>query len=115
MVPEADTVYAPEDAEIAMVFDTKHAVGLVTKDGVEILIHIGIDTVELNGEGFTAHVKAGDKVQKGDKLVTFDRKKIAEKGYDTTIAVLVTNADQFDKVIAIPGKAGLKDACIEVQ
>lgn len=115
VVPEADTVYAPEDAEIAMVFDTKHAVGFVTKDGVEILIHIGIDTVELNGEGFTAHVKAGDKVKKGDKLVTFDKAMLVEKGYDTTIAVLVTNADQFDRVIAIPGKAALKDACIEVQ
>lgn len=115
VVPEADTVYAPEDAEIAMVFDTKHAIGLTTKDGVEILIHIGIDTVELNGEGFTAHVSAGDQVKKGDKLVTFDRKAIAEKGYDTTIAVLVTNADQYGKVIAIPGKASLKDACMEVQ
>lgn len=115
VVPEADTVYAPEDAEIAMVFDTKHAVGFVTKDGVEILIHIGIDTVELNGEGFTAYVKSGDKVKKGDKLVSFDKEMLTEKGYDTTIAVLVTNADQYDKVLAIPGKAALKDTCIEVQ
>ena len=115
VIPETDTVYAPADAEIAMVFDTKHAVGFTTKDGVEILIHIGIDTVELNGEGFTAHVSAGDQVKKGDKLVTFDRKAIAEKGYDTTVAVLVTNADQYEKVLAIPGKAGLKDVCMEVQ
>ena len=115
IIPEADTIYAPEDAEIAMVFDTKHAVGFTTKDGVEILIHIGIDTVELNGEGFVTHVHAGDQVKKGDKLVTFDRKAIAEKGYDTTIAVLVTNADQYEKILAIPGKAGLKDVCMEVQ
>lgn len=115
VVPEEDTVYAPDDAEVVMVFDTKHAVGLMTKDGAELLIHIGIDTVQLNGEGFTAYVKTGDSVKKGEKLIRFDRKKIAEQGYDTTIAVLVTNSDDYKKVLAIPGKVTTKDACIEIQ
>ena len=66
-------------------------------------------------EIITAVVKAGDKVKKGDKLVSFDRDFIAKKGYDTTVAVLVTNEDQYEKVLGIPGKASVKDACIEVQ
>lgn len=115
VIPAADEVCAPADCEVAMVFDTKHAVGLVTNEGTEILIHIGVDTVQLGGEGFEAYVKAGDKVKCGDRLVSFDREKIAAKGYDTTIAVLITNADQYEKVLAIPGKASAKDACIEIQ
>lgn len=115
VIPSKTTVYAPDDAEVTMLFDTKHAVGLLTKDGVEVLIHIGVDTVQLNGKGFTAHVQAGSKVKKGDKLVSFDKNFIEEKGYDTTIAVLVTNADEYRKVLAIPGKASLKDSCLELQ
>ncbi len=115
VIPESDEVYAPADGEVAMLFDTNHAVGLMTEDGVELLIHIGIDTVELQGAGFTPHVKMGDKVKKGQSLVTFNRKGIAEKGYDTTVAVLVTNADQYEKVLTIPGKATLQDVCMELQ
>lgn len=115
VIPEKGVVYAPDDAEVTMLFDTKHAVGLLTRDGVEVLIHIGVDTVQLNGEGFTSHVQAGSKVKKGDKLVSFDKNFIEEKGYDTTIAVLITNADEYRKVLAIPGKASLKDSCLELQ
>lgn len=115
VIPDKGTVYAPDDAEVTMLFDTKHAIGLLTKDGVELLIHIGVDTVRLNGEGFTAHVQAGSKVKKGDKLVSFDKNLIEEKGYDTTIALLVTNSDRYRKVLAIPGKASLKDSCLELQ
>lgn len=115
VIPDKGTVYAPDDAEVTMLFDTKHAIGLLTRDGVELLIHIGVDTVRLNGEGFTAHVQAGSKVKKGDKLVSFDRNLMEEKGYDTTIALLVTNADEYRKVLAIPGKVSLKDSCLELQ
>lgn len=115
VIPEKGVVYAPDDAKITMLFDTKHAVGLLTKDGAEVLIHIGVDTVQLNGEGFTAHVQAGSKVKKGDKLISFDKNFVEEKGYDTTIAVLITNADEYQKVLAIPGKASLTDSCLELQ
>lgn len=115
IIPEADTVCAPIDGTVAVVFDTKHVVGLVTEDGKEILIHIGVDTVELGGEGFTCHVKQGDSVKVGAPLITFDRKTIGEKGYDTTIAVIITNGAEKNSVLAIPGKASKKDCCMEIQ
>lgn len=115
VIPEKGNVYAPDDAEVTMLFDTKHAIGLMTKDGVEVLIHVGIDTVQLNGEGFEAHVKQGAKVKKGDLLVSFDKKFLEDKGLDTTIAVLITNGDQYKKVLAIPGKVSMEDACLEIQ
>lgn len=114
VIPDSDDVAAPADAEITMLFPTRHAVGMVTKDGAEILIHIGIDTVKLDGEGFTAHVRTGDQVKKGQKLITFDRKFVESKGIDNTVAVLITNSDQFDKVLPILGKSQ-KDDCIELQ
>lgn len=115
VVPSGNTVHAPADAEVTMLFDTKHAVGMVTEDGVEILIHIGIDTVQLDGKGFTAHVSNGDKVKKGEKLITFDKELLEKEGYDTTIAVLVTNADQYEKVAALPGEAKAGEQCIEIK
>ena len=79
IMPEDKTVFAPCDGEILFVFPSKHAVGIKTNDGFEILIHIGINTVELNGEGFEAFVNAGDKVKKGDKLISFDIEYIKDK------------------------------------
>jgi len=72
IIPEDGTVTAPIDAEIVTIFPTGHAIGLKTKKGLEILIHVGLDTVELKGEGFTLHKKVGDKVKTGDILITFD-------------------------------------------
>lgn len=115
IIPEADTVCAPIDGTVAVVFDTKHVVGLVTEDGKEILIHIGVDTVELGGEGFNCHVKQGDSVKAGTPLITFDRKNIGAKGYDTTVAVIITNGAEESSVLAIPGKASIKDCCMEIQ
>lgn len=115
IIPEADTVCAPIDGTVAVVFDTKHVVGLVTEDGKEILIHIGVDTVELGGEGFNCHVKQGDSVKAGTPLITFDRKNIGAKGYDTTVAVIITNGAEESSVLAIPGKASTKDCCMEIQ
>lgn len=107
VVPEKGEVRAPEDGEVASVFDTGHALGMVTKDGVEILIHIGLDTVELKGKHFKVHVKQGDQVKKGQLLITFDMEAIKKAGYDTTTPVLVSNtADYLDVLAKKEGKAG---------
>ena len=77
--PEENTVYAPCDSEVTFVFDTRHAIGLTAADGTEYLLHIGIDTVRLQGKGFTVFAESGQHVKKGDRLVTFDKKLICEK------------------------------------
>lgn len=98
---------APEDGTIMSVFDTGHALGMQTKDGVELLIHIGLDTVELKGKYFQVHVKQDDKVKKGDLLITFDPEGIKSAGYDITTPVLVSNsADYLDVVAKKDGQAG---------
>lgn len=89
IVAEEGNVYAPFDGSIEAVFPTGHALGL-SANGVELLIHIGINTVELNGKGFELHVAEGDRVKKGDLLVTFDKQRIEQEGYDTTILCVVT-------------------------
>lgn len=96
--PSVGRVVAPADGEIALIFETKHAISLVTEQGVEILIHVGLDTVKLKGEHFTAHVKAGDKVKAGDLLVEFDPQKISEAGYDTITPMVVCNTADFAEI-----------------
>lgn len=91
--PEEGAVYAPVNAAVASVFETKHAICLVSDAGEEILIHIGVDTVNLQGEHFTAYVKEGDKVKAGQLLIKFDLKKITEKGYDTVIPMIFTDPE----------------------
>ncbi len=93
--PSDNKVYAPADCEVATVFGTKHAIGLVTPDGCELLIHLGIDTVQLNGAPFTIDVKEGDKLKKGDCIGSFDEKAILDAGYRTVTPVVVTNADAY--------------------
>ena len=88
-------VVAPFDGEITVFFETKHAIGLKSTDGVEVLIHVGMDTVKLKGEHFTAQAAQGDKVKKGQVLLTFDPGAIREAGYETTTPVVVTNAAEF--------------------
>ena len=90
IIPSEGKVYAPFDAVVEAVFPTGHAVGL-SEDGVEVLIHIGINTVELDGKGFKVHVQQGTQVKKGDLLVTFDKKFIEEQGYDTTVIFILTD------------------------
>ena len=85
MTPQDAIVRAPEDGEVAFVFDTKHAIGFMTDSGISLLIHIGIDTVNLNGEHFTAHVKDGDTVKQGQLLVEFEKDQIEKAGYATAI------------------------------
>lgn len=107
VVPEKGEVHAPADGTVMSVFDTGHALGMTTKDGVEILIHIGLDTVELKGKYFTVHVKQGDEVKKGDLMITFDPEGIRNAGYDVTTPVLISNtADYMDVVAKKSGKAG---------
>ena len=91
-------VVAPFDGEITVFFETKHAIGLKSADGIEVLIHVGMDTVKLNGEHFTAQAAQGDKVKKGQVLLTFDPAAIRAAGYDTTTPVVVTNAAEFGDI-----------------
>ena len=96
--PSEGKVVAPADAEVTTIFDTKHAIGLQLDNGAELLIHIGINTVEMEGDGFEAFVKEGDKVKKGDTLVTFDIEKIKAAGHPTVTPVIVTNTDDYAEV-----------------
>lgn len=98
VIPSKGEVVAPCDAVVETVFDTKHAVGLSTESGMELLIHIGINTVELNGKYFTSHVKNGDHVKKGQLLVSFDMEKVKAAGYDVTTPLIVTNSDDYKDV-----------------
>ena len=95
ILPSAGEVVAPFDGTISTTAQTGHAVGLSGPGGVEMLIHVGVDTVEMKGDGFTMLVKEGDKVRKGQKLLTFDISKIKAAGHPTTTAVLVTNSDDY--------------------
>lgn len=114
--PSQDVVYAPADAEVAIVFPTGHAYGLRTANGAEILIHVGIDTVSMNGEGFNQRVNQGDKVKAGDVLGTFDSAKIAAAGLDNTTMVIVTNTADFASVNPVAsGTVAKGDAIIEVK
>lgn len=98
VIPEDGKICAPADGEIGMVFDTLHAVSMTTDFGAEILIHIGLDTVKMKGEGFTGHVKAGDHVKKGDLLLEVDLEKVKAAGYDTITPVIVCNTPDYSSV-----------------
>lgn len=99
ILPETTDIYAPFDGTIATLFPTKHAIGLVSDKGAEILIHIGINTVDLNGEGFKAFVKQGDSVTKGDKLISFDKVAIENAGYSSQTMVIITNGSNYNQII----------------
>ena len=114
--PSQGVVYAPADAEVSIAFPTGHAFGLKTAKGAEILIHVGIDTVSMNGEGFEAKVAQGDKVKAGDVLGTFDSNKIAAAGLDDTTMVIVTNTADYASVTPVASGSVVKgDAVIEVK
>lgn len=115
VIPDKGEVVAPCDATVETVFDTKHAVGLSTESGVEFLIHIGINTVELGGKHYTTHVKEGDKVKKGQVLVTFDMEQIKAAGYDVTTPLIVTNSDDYrDIKVLHEGAVTPEDQVLEI-
>ncbi len=97
-MPGENILYAPMNGIISPLYKSKHAVGLVTDNGVELLIHIGIDTVKMKGSGFKAFVKTGDTVSKGDKLIEFDIEAIKAFGLDPTTMMIVTNTDSFTEI-----------------
>lgn len=97
--PTNNEVRAPFDGKVISVFPTKHAIGLKSENGVELLIHLGIDTVNLKGKYFESKVKDGQEIKKGDLLETFDVKEIKTAGYDTIVPIIVTNSNNFDDVI----------------
>lgn len=99
VLPEEGKVFAPADGEVTALFPTLHAIGMKTEEDVEILIHIGLDTVQLNGEGFEAMVQCGDKVKKGQLLIAFDKELIEGKGYCLETPVIITNSDDFLDVV----------------
>jgi sugar PTS system EIIA component len=99
VIPDAgvDTITAPVSGSIKMLPSSKHAVGLVTPNGIEVLVHVGLNTVELNGNGFKAYVKEGDQVSRGDRLIKFDPEIMREKGLDMTTMVIFTAG--YDKTV----------------
>ena len=105
MIPAEGKVIAPFNGEVASIFQTKHAIGLESDSGIELLIHVGIDTVKLDGVPFTAHVKVGDKVQAGDLLLTFDRQAILDAGYDLATPIIISNSDDYPELEIVAGSA----------
>ncbi|WP_121643650.1 beta-glucoside-specific PTS transporter subunit IIABC [Bacillus vallismortis] len=111
--PEEGEVVSPVNGSVTTIFKTKHAIGITSDQGAEILIHIGLDTVKLEGQWFTAHVKEGDKVAPGDPLVSFDLEQIKAAGYDVITPVIVTNTDQYSiSPVKEIGKVQTKEALL---
>lgn len=102
--PEADAVYAPISGKITVAPKSCHAVAVTSSDGMEVLVHIGINTVDLNGKFFKGFAAKGDEVRAGQKLIEFDRKKIRAAGYDIITPVIVANSDDYEDVLTITGR-----------
>lgn len=95
VVPAEGKVYAPADGTVESLLESHHAVCLLTPGGAELLVHVGKDTVSLNGKHFAAHVKEGDKVKRGQLLLSFEREALLAEGFDLTTPVVVSNGDEF--------------------
>ena len=115
IIAEENTLVSPVNGEIKTFFPTKHAIGITSDDGVDMLIHVGIDTVELNGKHFNALKKQGDKVKKGDKLLEVDFESIKTEGYDTTVLFVITNTQEYSSVKSCEGNKTVDDTIIEIQ
>ena len=102
--PEQGRVVAPFDGKVTVVMDTKHAIGITSNNGIEILIHVGMDTVQLNGKYYQTHVKIDDEVKKGDLLLTFEKENIIAEGYEITTPVVITNTADFKQINALTDK-----------
>lgn len=103
IIPEEGKIYAPADGEVGLMFDTLHAVSMMADSGEEILVHVGLDTVKLNGEHFQGHVANGDKVKKGDLMISVDLEKLKAAGYDIITPVVICNTGDFSSVEATTG------------
>lgn len=114
--PTEGKVISPIDGEVKVLFKTHHAIGLVDKDGMEVLIHIGLDTVNLEGKYFTAHVQQGQTIHKGDLLITFDIEKIKNEGYDVIVPVLITNLSENTSVLSVAsGEIKMGEPLLDVE
>lgn len=114
--PTEGKLYSPCDGKVDMVFETKHAINLISDDGCEILLHIGIDTVKLLGKHFKAHVSDGQRIRKGDLLITFNTKEIRRAGFKTVTPMIVCNSDEYEKFnTLLSGKVSVGDAVLEVE
>lgn len=105
IIPSDNKVIAPFAGEVASLFQTRHAIGLLSHSGIELLIHVGIDTVRLDGKPFTAHVQVGDAFRAGDLLLEFDRQAILDAGYDLATPIIITNSDEYPEVMTVAGTA----------
>ncbi|MBM6753971.1 PTS beta-glucoside transporter subunit IIBCA [Lactobacillus alvi] len=115
VLPSDGTIYAPVDGTITVAYETKHAYGLTSDNGAEVLIHVGLDTVNLKGEHFTSEVSQGQQVKAGDKLGTIDLDAVKAAGYDTTVMVVITNSNDYKDVKRLAdGKVNHGDQLIEV-
>lgn len=101
VLPSEGRLYAPASGTVAALFETCHAIGIMTEAGMEVLLHIGVDTVEMKGDGFKAHVKQGDQVSAGQMLISFDIGKIKGRGLDPVTMVLVSNYSQFGEQVLL--------------
>lgn len=114
-MPEEDIIYAPVSGEVVTLFPTQHAIGLKTDYGIEVLIHIGIDTVELNGKYFKSFIKQGDHVHIGQEMIHFDREAISKEGFDNTVIMVITNShDYLDIVPTNENQLSLNQSCLTV-
>ena len=113
--PTEGRLYAPCDGRVETVFDTRHAINLVSAEGAEILLHIGIDTVKLGGKFFEAHVTEGQEIRKGDLLITFDIEEIKKAGYKTITPIIVCNSEDYSSVEAVKtGEIRAGDSIIKI-
>lgn len=114
--PSEGKLVAPFNGKIVTLFPTKHAICIVSDDGIELLIHIGFNTVELNGKYYKEHVKEGDTVSKGQTLMTFDIKGIKNSGYETTTPIVITNSDNYKNISVLKtGDIVFGDKSIKVE
>lgn len=114
--PTDTTISAPCSGVITTIAETKHAVGMLSSSGIEVMIHVGIDTVNMEGKGFTVFCQEGDKIQKGQKLMTFDPKEIQAAGYKDTVALLIINTDDYSEVTQLKsGKISVGEELLSVK
>ena len=104
-MPELGEVLAPVNGTVTTIFPTKHAIGIVSDNGTEILIHVGLNTVQLDGKYYETHINQGDKIVKGQKIVSFNIEAIKKEGYSVVTPVLVTNTSVLKDVIIVENKS----------